>query len=59
MVQRLIPVVTSDNNSAGAGLLALLDKVSFLEALALVCGLELLSKLIVANTAGIYDRALR
>ena len=53
------PVVAGDNDTAGTGLLALLDEVGLLETLALVGGFELLGEIIVADTASVYDRALR
>ena len=53
------PVVAGDNDTAGTGLLALLDEVDLVEALALVGSLELLSELVVADTAGVDDRVRR
>lgn len=47
--------MASDNNTAGTGLLALLDEVDLVEALALVGSLKLFSKLVVADTSGVHD----
>lgn len=47
--------MASDNNTAGTGLLALLDEVDLVEALAFVSSLELLSKLVVADTSGVHN----
>ena len=51
--------MTSDDDGTCTGLLALLDEVGLLETLALVGGFELLGEIIVADTASVYDRALR
>jgi hypothetical protein len=48
--------VAGDNDTAGTSSLALLDEVDLVEALPLIGSLELLSKLVVTNTAGIHDR---
>ncbi len=50
-----MPVVTSENDATCASLLALLDLVDLSQALALVCSLELLSEVIVADTAGVHN----
>ena len=57
--KHILPIVARDDYGACASLLALLHEVSLLEALALVGGLQLLREFIVADTAGVYNRALR
>jgi hypothetical protein len=52
-------MVPGDHDRAGTGLLALLDEVDVLQALAAVGSLELLGELVVANTAREYDRVGR
>lgn len=47
--------MTSDNDTAGTGLLALLDEVDLVEALALVSSLELFSKHVVADASGVHN----
>ena len=53
-----MPVVAGDNDTAGTGPLALLDKIYLVETFALVSSLELLSELVVAHTAG-EDHGMR
>jgi hypothetical protein len=52
-------MVPGDHDRAGTGLLALLDEVDVLQALAAVGSLELLGELVVANTAREDDRVRR
>lgn len=54
-----MPVVTSEDDATCASLLALLDLVDLIQALALVCSLELLSKVVVSDTAGIHNGVRR
>ena len=49
-------VVARDDDRARAGLLALLDEVDLVKALALVRLLELLREIVVADAAGVDDR---
>ena len=51
--------MASDNDTARAGLLALLDLVDVGEALAAVGSAELLSEVIVADAAGVDDEVGR
>ena len=50
-------MVASDNNSASTRLFTLLYLVNLVKSFALVGSLQLLCKVIVANTAGVYHRA--
>lgn len=47
-----VPVVPSDNDSAGTSLFPLLDIVNIIEALPRISNLKLLSQIIVADTSG-------
>lgn len=47
-------MVAGDDDGACTRLLALLDEVNLVKALALVGSLELLGKLIVSHTPGVY-----
>lgn len=49
-------MVASDDDSASASLFTLLDLVDLTETLALVGNLELLCKVVVANTTGEHHR---
>ena len=59
MYECCAPVVASDDDRARARLLALLPEVRLVEALALVGSLELLSELVVTDTASVDDRVRR
>lgn len=50
---RCAPIVAGDDDSASAGLLALLDEVGTVYAFASVCLAQLLCELIVAYAAGV------
>lgn len=47
--------MSCDNDGAGTSLLAFLDEVCVLKTFAFVGCLQLLSKLIVTDTSGVYD----
>lgn len=49
-----VPVVSSDNDSAGAGPFSLFDIVDVVETLPGVSDLELFSQVIVADASGVY-----
>lgn len=51
--------MAGDHDTARAGLLALLDLVDLVEALALVRSLELLSELVITDAAGVDDGVRR
>ena len=53
---RNIPIVAGDNHTAGTGLFAFFNVVNLIQSLALVGSFELLSKVVVSDTAGVYDR---
>ena len=52
-----VPVMASDNDGAGTGLLALGDLVDLVQTFALVGDLELLSKVVVTDRSGVDDRS--
>ena len=53
-----LPMVAGNNDGAGTSLLALLNEIHLVEAFALVGRLQLLSKIIIANSTGIDDGTL-